>query len=307
MVKRLKIAYSIYNFFQKSRLEHNIPLFKKLGLKKKYYSSISSADFDGLDESILRKDFNNVPFTDLKISSKLKSQDIESLNDFDSTGYAILEGFLSDSEIDEINSEISSMISDGRLKLENVNKYMFAINKSKKIRGQWDSEEFLELVSQLMKGNSTLFQSINFQHGSEQDSHSDSIHMTTFPLGGLLGVWIALEDIEDDNGPLHYYPGSHKLPYYLNKDYGNEGSRFLLGGKGYGAYEKMIQEKLEGTDFQKKIFKAKKGDVLFWHANLIHGGEPHSNKSKTRKSMVLHYYDENCICYHEVTQRPALR
>jgi hypothetical protein len=46
--------------------------------------------------------------------------------------------------------------------------------------------------------------------------------------------------------------------------------------------------------------------MMIWHANLFHGGEPHLDKSKTRKSVVFHYFDENSICYHEITQRPAL-
>ena len=143
-------------------------------------------------------------------------------------------------------------------------------------------------------------------YGSEQASHSDSIHMTTYPLGGLLGVWIALEDIHEDNGPLHYYPGSHLFPYYLNKDYNNEGNRWMIGDQLYTAYEEMIDKKLEGIELSKKTFHAKKGDVLIWHANLIHGGNPHHDKSKTRKSMVFHYSAEYVVCYHEISQRPAL-
>jgi ectoine hydroxylase-related dioxygenase (phytanoyl-CoA dioxygenase family) len=130
--------------------------------------------------------------------------------------------------------------------------------------------------------------------------------MTTYPLGGLLGVWIALEDITTENGPLHYYPGSHKLPYYLNSDYNNEGTDYMIGDKSYAEYEKMMQQKIAEQGLKKEIFKAKKGDLLIWHANLFHGGEPHTNKNMTRKSMVLHYFKEHSICYHEITQRPAL-
>jgi len=61
--------------------------------------------------------------------------------------------------------------------------------------------------------------------------------MTTFPLGVLLGAWISLEDMTDDNGPLHYYPGSHKLPYYLNGDYANEGTDIMIGNKSYDVNE----------------------------------------------------------------------
>ena len=42
--------------------------------------------------------------------------------------------------------------------------------------------------------------------------HSDAIHFNSDPPGFMCGVWVALEDIDMDNGPLVYYPGSHKLP-----------------------------------------------------------------------------------------------
>jgi ectoine hydroxylase-related dioxygenase (phytanoyl-CoA dioxygenase family) len=109
-----------------------------------------------------------------------------------------------------------------------------------------------------------------------------------------------------NNGPLHYYPGSHKLPYYLNSDYDNEGNYYMIGDKDYTQYEKMLEEKIIEHKIEKKIFTAKKGDVLIWHANLMHGGEPHIDKERTRKSMVFHYFNMNCVCYHEITQRPSL-
>src|SRR5690606_33922513 len=119
---------------------------------------------------------------------------------------------------------------------------MFAIKKSARLKEVANNPKLISFLSSIAGYHVKLFQSINFMEGSQQKTHSDSIHMTTFPLGGLLGVWIALEDIEQDAGALHYYPGSHKLPYYLNSDYQNEGSAFLLGNKGYAAYEQMIED-----------------------------------------------------------------
>jgi ectoine hydroxylase-related dioxygenase (phytanoyl-CoA dioxygenase family) len=130
--------------------------------------------------------------------------------------------------------------------------------------------------------------------------------MSTYPLGGLIAAWVALEDITPENGPLHYYPGSHKLPYYLNADYDNEGNSWLIGDKDYSAYEAFIDQRVQELGLKKEIFLAKKGDIFIWHANLLHGGEPHSNKALTRRSMVLHYFSPDHICYHEITQRPAL-
>jgi len=305
---RLKLTYSVYNFFHRKQLIHNEIVYKKLNLKKKYYSPISSKDFVGLPGNVdtYPELASKAALEHCKVYKELSVSDQKSLSEFNEKGYAILSRYLSDKQVDEINDEIKQLLKKKRVKPLRNNKIMFAIHASPLLRHIANNEKLREVLSALLGGNAILFQSINFTMGSEQASHSDSIHMTTFPLGGLLGVWIALEDISEDNGPLHYYPGSHKLPYYLNAEYNNEGNSFLIGDKSYTEYENMINGKITSLGLKKEIFKAKKGDLLIWHANLFHGGEPHLDKTKTRKSMVLHYFREGSVCYHEIKQRPAL-
>jgi hypothetical protein len=36
-------------------------------------------------------------------------------------------------------------------------------------------------------------------------------------------------------------------------------------------------------------FRPKRGQALIWHAGLIHGGSIRTDKTKTRKSLVVHY------------------
>jgi phytanoyl-CoA hydroxylase len=305
LIRRLKLSYAIYNFFHRKELAHNEIVYKKLGLKKKYYSPISSKDFEKFEkynshEADLEKMRSTRLFKEVSAESK------ESLLRYNDHGYSIINNYLSPEQVDAINADIQSLLAKGKIKQGYGGKIMFAIHSSEILNKTGNDEKLNELLSALLNGKSILFQSINFLKGSEQDTHSDSIHMTTYPLGGLLGAWIALEDIGEDQGPLHYYPGSHKLPYYLNKDYDNEGNSFLIGDKSYSAYERMIEKKISELGIQKQIFKAKKGDLLIWHANLFHGGEAHHNKNKTRKSVVFHYFKENSVCYHEITQRPAL-
>ena len=307
LIKRIKLIYSVYNFFHKKQLLHNEARLKKMGLKKKYYSSLSSKDFAGLPAQP-SKTFTAAKeqLKYCKFFSTLTQPDRESLLSFDDNGFAVISNYLPAKQADEVNAEIASLLKQKKIKFTNGNKIMFAIHASPLLQHIGNDEQLKEILSVLLGGRAVLFQSINFLTGSEQATHSDSIHMTTYPLGGLLGVWIALEDITEENGPLHYYPESHKLPYYLNADYNNEGNALLLGNKSYADYEKMISQKIKERKLNKVKFFAKKGDLLIWHANLFHGGEPHLNKAKTRKSMVLHYFKEEAICYHEITQRPAL-
>lgn len=304
LIRRYKIFYSIYNFFHRNELCHNIPLFKKYGMKKAYFQSVSSRDFKELPPVSVGGDAEGIRNT--QIFKKSDSEVQQSILDFEQNGFIIIPGYLSAEQIDKINRGIEEMLAKGIVKSEHRNKIMFAIKHSGLLRDVAKNEDLLELLGKLFGDEAILFSSINFSAGSEQATHSDSIHMTTYPLGGLLGAWIALEDITEDNGPLHYYPGSHKLPYYLNADYDNEGSSIRLGPKDYSDYEKMIAGKIENLKLEKKIFLAKKGDLLIWHANLFHGGEAQKIKSMSRKSVVFHYFRKNSICYHEITQRPAL-
>lgn len=307
LIKRMKFIYQVYNFFHKSELIHNEPIYKKLGMDKKYYSSISSKDFNAIDQNVL-KQFENKPrkFEEIELFNSLDPVSKKSVKDFDKNGYAVLKNYLPDQFVNRINLEIKNLLDNKVLHFEFRNKLMFAIHHSRMLWDIGNDPKLKELLAVLIGGNPVLFQSINFMTGSEQATHSDSIHMTTFPLGGLLGVWIALEDITLENGPLHYYPGSHKLPYYLNSDYENEGDEYFIGNKSYVAYEDMMRKKIAELNLTKERFLAKKGDVLIWHANLFHGGDKHLDKTQTRKSMVLHYFNEDAVCYHEITQRPAL-
>jgi phytanoyl-CoA hydroxylase len=304
-IKRIKLIYSCYNFFHRKQLNHNMAAYKKLGIKKKYYSPVSSKDFEHLVTITTDDDIKTTPQIDTLLNS-FSDDSKNSIAGFNENGFAIIKNFFSATEIDEINIEVENLLQDKKIKLSHGNKIMFAFHQSPAIKKAGLNKRLIQLLSYLLKRDITLFQSINFLHGSEQRTHSDSIHMTTFPLGNLIAVWVALEDINLGNGPLHYFEGSHKLPYYLNKDYGNEGNNWLLGKKTYTEYEEMIEGKIIQQQLNKKVFLAKKGDILIWHANLFHGGNPHLDKEKTRKSMVFHYFGKEVVCYHEITQRPAL-
>jgi ectoine hydroxylase-related dioxygenase (phytanoyl-CoA dioxygenase family) len=201
---------------------------------------------------------------------------------------------------------VDRLVRRGKLRPTHDNKLLFANRHSALIREITWEKRLTELLGFILDKEVVPFQTINFTYGSNQRAHSDSIHMTTYPLGYLIAVWIALEDTHPDNGPLFYYPGSHRLPYLLNSDF-NEGETALqLGKKDYVDYEDRIAEQIRERSLQPEVFLAKKGDLLIWHANLIHGGMPVQNPALTRKSMVIHYYAKDVVKYHEITERPSL-
>jgi ectoine hydroxylase-related dioxygenase (phytanoyl-CoA dioxygenase family) len=306
-IRRFKPAYAFYNLFQPRRLAHNAALYQKLGLRKSYFSSISSQDFAhlparplGPNPSLAERLTGNSAFEALPAATQA------SLLNFEQQGFAVLPGFFVPDRVDAINTTIEQLVATGQLKFRYRNKLMLAFQKSPLLRQAAEDPQLRALLTALLGHEAQLFQSINFLSGSEQHTHSDSIHMSTYPLGGLIAAWVALEDITPENGPLHYFPGSHQLPYYLNADYDNQGSTWFIGDKDYSAYEAFIKQRVAELGLKKQVFLAKKGDIFIWHANLLHGGEPQTNKNLTRKSMVLHYFSSDHVCYHEITQRPAL-
>lgn len=154
----------------------------------------------------------------------------------------------------------------------------------------------LDLLSKLYGRKAFPFQTLNFPVGTQQDSHSDSVHFSSLPERFMCGVWLAMEDISPDAGPLFYYPGSHKWPIMTNA---------LVGRRGYGSDLKSAQDPYgpawqalcAAHGAQEETFLARKGQALIWCANLLHGGSRQNDARLTRWSQVTHYYFDDCIYY----------
>jgi len=158
-------------------------------------------------------------------------------------------------------------------------------------------------VQMLLGASCTPFQSISGHKASQQAIHSDSIHMTTYPTGYLAALWIAFEDIEPGSGPLEYYPSSHRLPTIYSREVGI--SETAIRESGYQEfdmkYTPYIRKRIEEVGLAPQHFHARKGDVLIWHANLLHGGSARTDFTKTRRALVFHYFAQGCVCYHDLS------
>ena len=154
-----------------------------------------------------------------------------------------------------------------------------------------------EWLKRLYQREPVPFQTLNFSVGTEQATHSDLIHFSSAPERFMAGVWFALEDVDEDNGPLHYYPGSHKLPVFDLHDIGLSKSTLKNREDQYKQYEQFVKTLMETSGFEKTTIRIKKGSCLIWSANLFHGGNPILDKSRTRHSLVTHYYFEQSRYY----------
>jgi Phytanoyl-CoA dioxygenase (PhyH) len=151
----------------------------------------------------------------------------------------------------------------------------------------------IKLLSDVFGRRAWPFQTLIFPVGSQQHYHSDSVHFSSIPERFMCAVWVALEDVHEDAGPLVYYPGSHKWPILYNE---------LLGirvtgtdqGRDQSAFESVWEALVTTHGLEPKQFCPRKGDALIWLANLLHGGARQKDPHRTRWSQVTHYYFENC-------------
>lgn len=147
--------------------------------------------------------------------------------------------------------------------------------------------ELQRIASMILGLDTVASYSINFQFGSRQALHEDS---AVFHLGVpnlIVGAWIACEDVAVESGPLVYSPGSHRRRFYDEfEGYPDENLRTATEEKA-ARYNRHVIEQAEG--FEQHQFLGRKGDVLFWHGMLIHGGNPNVQPGTTRRSFVLHF------------------
>jgi phytanoyl-CoA hydroxylase len=128
-----------------------------------------------------------------------------------------------------------------------------------------------------------------------QGWHQDSYYITTYP-DTLIGAWIALEPADEDNGCLWVIPGSHCEPIYPPTS-----PHGLVHAQ--GAIEDLHPvENVSHLDDDVNALAAvarrypphvpvpmEPGDVLFFHAHLLHRSYPNRTVDRFRRSYVCHY------------------
>lgn len=309
-LRSLKVVYVLNNLLNFRHLNRNKRLYTRYGLHKSVLAPIGSADF--------LKHHPDIPWLDRPDALERLEAHQEFLNmepalqdkvrQFVRDGFFVLEQFHDSGTTGALNTEVDQLLGAGKAGFNYTGRKIFNLHEQSRLADEhfFRNEALLRLLSFLLGKPVLPFQSLSFVQGSEQRAHSDSIHMTTEPPGYLIATWSALEDCPEDSGPLYYYPGSHRLRYITTQDYDSGNTRFTIGENSNRRYEDRIASLIQEHNLKKQVFLAKRGDVLVWHANLLHGGSAITRPGATRRSIVCHYYAEDVLCYHEMSQRPAI-
>ncbi len=236
------------------------------------------------------------PFLDnLLDASDYSDAEREQIRSYARDGFLIFDPEIEDfdAKVDRIISDLAPMYPDGNRRVADA--WMF----HEDVRAIAGAPKVLDTLRMLYQRRPIPFQTLNFDVGTQQCTHSDSLHFYSFPYRFMCGVWVALESTDEDNGPLHYYPGSHRLREYDMFDI-NLPSNY----DHYESYEAFIADLAKAHGFERKEAHLKKGQAIIWAANLLHGGQAVKDKRRTRQSQVTHYFFEDCVYYLPMNTEP---
>ena len=242
------------------------------------------------------------PFFNKLIKELYHSEYTDYATKLNKDGYCIVKPNLSDETIEQANKDIEKAVKEKIIK-KNSDAYHY--NDSPRIVEAWKFSNSIKQIATNEKLNDILqycyqskpipFSTINFLKGTEQPLHSDEFHFGSLPHGYLTGIWVALEDIDSDAGPLSIAKGSHKLPIFSFEKIGIDIPKSEKEFKKlYTLYEEWAKEIVECNSLEVVTPKLEKGDCLIWASNLLHGSYAIKNQSLTRKSLVVHFHYSAC-------------
>lgn len=129
---------------------------------------------------------------------------------------------------------------------------------------------------------------------TERNWHQDDYLNPPEVKGWYAAAWFALDTISPDSGPFQFVPGSHRWPVLRrervrmfltpeergHQDWPRKTERFL---------DTLLEEQIATRGAEPQTFLGEKGDVLFWHARLVHRGSPPNVPGMPRLSFIAHY------------------
>jgi ectoine hydroxylase-related dioxygenase (phytanoyl-CoA dioxygenase family) len=114
--------------------------------------------------------------------------------------------------------------------------------------------------------------------------HQDWHYWQCAQPANMLTAWVALVDVNEDNGCMEVVPGSHKEGLFGSSDFFEQDLNAL----------QATIEAASGKSFETKPCVLPAGAVSFHHCLTIHGSRPNLTQSP-RISMVIHMQPEGTV------------
>jgi ectoine hydroxylase-related dioxygenase (phytanoyl-CoA dioxygenase family) len=108
-----------------------------------------------------------------------------------------------------------------------------------------------------------------------QELHQDNFYLRVKP-GTCLAAWLAVDDVDEENGGMKVVPGTHRDDIVCPED--------------ADASVSFTREYVPVPSGKTAVHaNMRAGDVLFFGGSLIHGSTPNTSATRFRRSLIAHY------------------
>jgi ectoine hydroxylase-related dioxygenase (phytanoyl-CoA dioxygenase family) len=165
----------------------------------------------------------------------------------------------------------------------------------------------VKTVEAVLGGRVDLIQS-QLMHGMPGSKgfspHQDNFYNRANPRDGIVAAWMALEDVDKENGALGVFPASHlngladtkrNWVYLLTRSPDVAKSLLRLASPKFraGDDDSSVIERFVYAEAPRNIepvpVALKAGSVVFMHGDAIHLSYPNQTKDRSRKSLLTNY------------------
>lgn len=221
----------------------------------------------------------------------------DSRQEFLDVGYVFFQSFLGESEIEEIRSNLTRFIGEvlPSLPAEHIYyedsddpstlKQIQQLGQHDPYFGQWQNDSIFRELAELVLDGPVIPKNMQYFNkppgvGKPTPPHQDGFYFMLDPCEAVT-MWLALEEIDEENGCVRYVPRSH-----------TQGMREHSRTETLGFSQGIVDFPTAADSESEIAFPAQAGDLLAHHALTIHRADHNRSQSRTRQALGFIYYSE---------------
>lgn len=220
----------------------------------------------------------------------------DTLSNFNSDGYVSFRPLYDADQLRELNGEVERFIQNVVPTMPQEQVYFEDKTDKSSLKQLQKVFEFDDYFRDLMENGAPrriaeeVLQDevvpVNMQYfnkppgiGQPTPAHQDGYYFHLDPCEAVTG-WLALEDVDEDTGCIHYARGSHK-----ENEFRPHGQSGVLG------FSQGITDFGTPADRANEVsFPGAGGTFLMHHAKTVHWASGNKSKTRTRKALGFIYY-----------------
>lgn len=228
-------------------------------------------------------------------------------------GYLIIENFIPQDLIDRYCKRfLKDTLSIGKIGYLSPTPYL----EVDEIKNLCLYPPLLDKLQELIGHEMAMHLNLTNWKSTQRNWHQDDYLNPVSVNAHYAGVWFALDYIHPDSGPFEFVPGSHRWDVCRQEKILSALPPEIRSDPDWPWHAEKILNPLYDAEIERQRVQpvtwcGKKGDVLIWHAWLLHRGSLPRNPEIVRPTIITHYSsvdhrpDMPYIAEHHYHNRPG--